>query len=262
MVEWNAGEYNRHSSLQAAMVEEQLGRLTLEGAERILDIGCGDGKITAQIAARVPRGSVLGVDPSRDMIGFADRHFGPTTRPNLRFEVADVRRLPYRQEFDRVVSFNALHWVPEQSLALRSIRTALVDTGQALLRFIPDGPRRSFEDVMEDVRHSARWAGYFTGFQKPYAHFSPQEYEELATQNGFRVLRIALEDRTWNFQTREEFVAFVRATFVEWMRQLPEGEWPPFIAEVHDQYRTLVAGSPQEANTVKLYQLEVVLEPA
>src|SRR5918992_2879352 len=104
MAEWNAGEYNRHSSLQAALAEEQLGRLTLEGAERVLDIGCGDGKITAEIAARVPRGSVLGVDPSRDMIAFASSRFGPPAQANLRFEVADARRLPYRDEFDLVVS--------------------------------------------------------------------------------------------------------------------------------------------------------------
>jgi trans-aconitate methyltransferase len=262
MAEWNAGEYYRHSSLQAALAEEQLGRLTLEGGERILDIGCGDGKITAEIAARVPRGKVLGVDPSRDMIAFAIRHFGPATRPNLRFEVADVRRLTYRREFDRVVSFNALHWVPEQDLALRSIRTALADAGQALLRFVPEGHRKCLEDVIEDVRHSARWAGYFTGFQKPYAHFSPREYEDLAHQNGFRVLRMGLEDRAWDFQTREAFVAFSRATLVEWTRHLPESDWPAFIIEVLDQYSTVTANSPQEANTFKFYQLEVVLEPA
>jgi trans-aconitate 2-methyltransferase len=69
---------------------------------------------------------VLGVDPSQNMIAFATRHFGRTTRPKLRFEVAEVRRLPYREEFDRVVSFNALHWVREKGLALPSIRTALV----------------------------------------------------------------------------------------------------------------------------------------
>jgi trans-aconitate methyltransferase len=173
MEEWNASEYNRHSSLQAALAEEHLDRLALEGAERVLDIGCGDGKITAEIAARVPRCSVLGVDPSHDMIAFATRHFGPATRPNLRFEVADVRRLTYRDEFDRVVSFNALHWVPDQGAALRSIRRALVDAGRALLRLVPQGPRRSLEDFIEDLRHSARWAGHFTGFQKPYAHFLP-----------------------------------------------------------------------------------------
>jgi trans-aconitate methyltransferase len=262
MAEWNAGEYNRHSSLQAALAEEQLGRLALERAERILDIGCGDGKITAEIAARVPGGLVLGVDPSRDMIAFAIRHFGPATRPNLRFEVADVRHLTYRAEFDRVVSFNALHWVPEQGTALRSIRIALADTGQALLRFVPEGRRRCLEDVIEDVRHSARWAGYFTGFQKPYAHFSPQEYEDLANRNGFRVLRMGLEDRAWDFRSREAFVAFARATFVEWTRHLPESDWPAFLTEVLDRYRTVAAGSPQEANTFKFYQLEVVLEPA
>ena len=60
------------------------------------------------------------------MIAFATRHFGPATRPNLRFEVADVRRLTYREEFDRVVSFNALHWVPEQGAALRSSLALIV----------------------------------------------------------------------------------------------------------------------------------------
>jgi trans-aconitate methyltransferase len=262
MAEWNAGEYHRHSSLQAALAEEQLGRLSLEGAERVLDVGCGDGKITAEIAARVPHGSVLGVDPSQNMIAFATSHFGPAVRSNLRFEVADVRRLAYRAEFDRVISFNALHWVPEQGAALRSIRTALVDAGRAVLRFVPEGRRKCLEDVLEDVRHSAQWAGYFRGFQKPYAHFSPEEYQHLASRNGFRVLRMGLEDRAWDFQTREAFVAFGRATFVEWTRHLPEGDWPAFITEVLDRYRTVAAGSPQEANTFKFYQLEVVLEPA
>src|SRR5262245_27783063 len=118
MTEWCASDYSRQSSLQQAMAEEQLALLALEGGERILDVGCGDGKITAEIASRVPRGSVLGVDPSADMIRFAASHFGPQVRPNLRFEVADVRNLPYRQEFDLIVSFNALHWVPEQAKAL------------------------------------------------------------------------------------------------------------------------------------------------
>src|SRR5688572_26926494 len=104
MTEWRASDYNRQSSLQQAMAQEQLASLTLEGSERILDVGCGDGKVTAAIADRVPRGQVLGVDPSRDMIAFASSHFGPPAHPNLRFEVADVRRLPFRAEFDLVVS--------------------------------------------------------------------------------------------------------------------------------------------------------------
>src|SRR5262245_31320966 len=149
MTEWHASDYHRQSNLQQAMAQEQLGRLTLDGGEQILDVGCGDGKITAEIAKRVPRGSVLGIDPSREMIAFASSRFGPPAQANLRFEVADARRLPYRDEFDLVVSFNALHWVPEQGTALSSIRAALKPGGRALLRLVPSGRRESLEDVLE-----------------------------------------------------------------------------------------------------------------
>ena len=67
MTEWDAAGYSRISSLQAAMAKEVLALLDLNGSERILDVGCGEGKITAEIASRVPRGSVVGIDPSHDM---------------------------------------------------------------------------------------------------------------------------------------------------------------------------------------------------
>jgi trans-aconitate 2-methyltransferase len=259
MTEWHAGDYHRHSSLQQAMAEEQLGRLTLDGGERILDVGCGDGKITAAIAARVPRGSVLGVDPSRDMIAFASGHFGPPGHANLRFEVADARSLPYRDEFDLVVSFNALHWVPEQGEALGSIRSALKAGGSALLRMVPDGRRESLEDVIEEVRRRERWADRFAGFQRPYVHFTTEVYRDLAEKAGFRVARLHAEDKAWDFKTREAFAAFARATFVAWTRRLPEAEWDAFITDVLDRYRSVAADGPHDANTFKFYQMEVEL---
>jgi trans-aconitate 2-methyltransferase len=119
------------------MAEEALGLLTLEGTASILDVGCSDGKITAEIAARLARGMVLGVDPSHEMIAFAASHCGSLGHANLRFEVADVRYLPYRHAFDLVVSFNVLYWVPAQNAALRSIAATMNATSKAILRFVP-----------------------------------------------------------------------------------------------------------------------------
>ncbi|MGH8620235.1 MAG: class I SAM-dependent methyltransferase [Burkholderiales bacterium] len=262
MTEWQANDYHRQSSLQQAMADEQLSRLTLEGGERILDVGCGDGKITAEIAARVPRGSVLGVDPSRDMIAFAAGHFGSPVQANLRFEVADARRLPYRNEFDLVVSFNALHWVPEQDVALRSIRAALKPGGRALLRQVSNGPRKSLEDVIEEVRHLSRWSGHFTGLRQPYVHFNPEDYRALAEQAGFQVVRLHVDDKAWDFKTREGFGAFARATFVEWTQHLPESDRDAFITDVLDRYQAVAADNPREASTFKFYQMEVELTSA
>jgi len=68
------------------------------------------------------------------MIAFAAAH--GALHPNLQFAVADARHLPYEHEFDLVVSFNALHWIPEQDQALGSIRSAVKPTGVAQFRLV------------------------------------------------------------------------------------------------------------------------------
>ncbi len=261
MAEWNAGDYNQHSSLQAAMAQERLDSLVLKGMERILDIGCGDGKVTAQIAARVPRGSVLGVDPSEPMIAFARANFGPAAHPNLAFAVADVRRLALQAEFDLLVSFNALHWVADQDAALRSMRAALKPAGSIMLQFVPQGERKSVEEVIEETALSPRWIGYFPNYVRPYVHFSPEEYRTLAERNGLRVLRIVTRDKKWNFGSREAFAGFARGTFGAWALTLPQGEREAFIGDALDRYRAAVAVTADEQNTLKFCQMEVVLAP-
>lgn len=261
MTEWNARDYSRQSSLQQSMAEEQLAILQIHGSERVLDIGCGDGKITAEIAARLPQGSVLGVDPSYGMIAFAAKQFASANHANLRFEVADARSLRYRNEFDLIVSFNALHWVPDQDAVLGSIHAALKPTGRALLRFVPEGSRKCLEDVIEETRKNQRWAKFFEGFERPYVHLTPEAYRQLAMRHQLRVLRMQVQDKAWDFKTRGAFVAFARATFVEWTRRLPENTWLEFITDVLDAYQQVAAERPDEANTFKFYQMDVELIP-
>jgi trans-aconitate 2-methyltransferase len=259
MTEWDAAEYARRSSLQEAMAQEALALVHLEGSERVLDVGCGDGKITAQIAARLPRGTVTGVDSSQDMITFASSHFSPALRPNLRFEVADARRLPFREEFDLVVSFNALHWIPDQEAALRSISSVMKSSGSAQLRMVPAGPRKSLEDVLEETRLSPRWTPHFRDFHAPYLHLTPEQYRALAERNGLHVRGIHTETKAWDFKSRSAFFAFSSVCFVEWTRRLPEAERPAFITDVLDRYRSVAADQPVEENTFKFYQMDVTL---
>jgi trans-aconitate 2-methyltransferase len=261
MTEWNAAEYDRLSGLQGAMAEEVLALLDLKGSERVLDIGCGQGKITAEIAARVPRGAVVGIDPSQDMIDFASSHFGPTVWRNLQFEVGDARRLRFREEFDLVVSFNALHWVPEQDAALRCIRSAMKRDGLAQLHLVSAGERKSLESVIEDTRRSAKWARYFPEFKTPYLHLTPEQYRAMAERNGLTVRRIHVAAKAWDFESRAVLVAFGAVTFVEWMRFLPEAERQAFVNDVLDRYEPVAADQPGEENTFKFYQMDVTLTP-
>jgi trans-aconitate 2-methyltransferase len=259
MTEWNASDYERISGLQLAMAEEVLAALDLDGARRVLDIGCGNGKITAEIAARVPHATVLGVDPSHEMIEFASGHYGHVIHPNLRFEIADARSLPYREEFDLVVSFNALHWIPQQEEALQSIYAAMKSDARAQLRMVCKGRRKSLEDVLEETCFSSRWAQYFEQFHKPYLHLTPEAYCELAKRNGLQVVHILNQDKSWDFKTRSAFEAFGSVTFVEWTRLLPPQEKPNFVRDVLDRYRLVASGNQGEENTFKFYQMDIAL---
>jgi trans-aconitate 2-methyltransferase len=261
MTEWDAAEYVQRSGLQEAMADEVLSLLDLDGQERILDVGCGDGRITAAIAARVPEGMVVGVDSSHAMISFASSRFGQSIRPNVRFEIADARNLPFRDEFDLIVSFNALHWLPEQDAPLRSIRLAMKSDGAAQLRLVPVGERKSLENVIEDTRLSPRWARYFREFRDPYLHLTPEQYAMVAERNGLRVRQIHTEAKAWDFKSRAAFLSFGSVTFVEWTRFLPETEKLAFINDVLDRYRSVAADRPGEENMFKFYQMDITLTP-
>lgn len=250
--EWQAEEYALISGLQSAMAAEVLALVHLKGNERVLDVGCGDGKITAKIAAQVPQGAVVGVDPSTEMIAYASKHFGSPEYPNLGFQVADARSLTFHDKFDLVISFNALHWIPDQDSALSAIASALKSSGTAQLRLVSKGERKSLEETIEDTRLSTKWAGYFPDFSNPYLHLAPEQYTAAAERNGLEVVRIHTELKTWDFKTRAGFEKFGSVTFAAWTRMLPDDRKIEFISDVLDRYLV-----NSEENVFRYYQMDV-----
>ena len=263
--DWNALAYAQHSSLQEAMANEVLGRLALQAHARVLDIGCGDGKLSARIADRVPEGRVLGVDASPDMVEFAARHFaagGSQARANLRFEVMDARALDFDGEFDVIVSFNALHWVPEQATALRGIAAALRPQGRAMLRLVVKGDITSLEEVAEATRALPRWATSFAGFVDPYLRLTAPQYAQLAEAQGLRVLRQHTQAREWDFCAPQAFIDFCSAGFGAWTSWLPESRRDAFVQDVIDAYRAAAGHREARAHVFGFYQMDIELTAA
>ena len=138
-LKWNAADYAANSVVQQTWARELIARLHLRGNEHVLDVGCGDGKITAEIARAVPQGLVVGVDASGEMISHARQTFPPLKNPNLEFHIGDARRLALRQQFDAVFSNAALHWVDDHEAILRGV-SAVLKPGGRLVVGIGDRP--------------------------------------------------------------------------------------------------------------------------
>jgi trans-aconitate 2-methyltransferase len=198
------------------------------------------------------------------MIGFAKKHFtqtmpGGASLGNLRFEVADARHLSFKNEFGLAVSFNALHWIPDQDAALRSIYSALVPSGKAQFRLVTVGARQSLESVVEETRAAPEWETCFKNFQDPYLRLTPGEYVAVAERNGFRVLRVDTQDHSWGFGSRGAFANFSAVGLVAWTDRLPVAERPKFLNDVLDRYQPVAAARAGEENTFKFYQTDVAM---
>lgn len=242
VTDWDGQGYAQVSGLQRTVAQDALSALTLDGHEWVLDIGCGDGFLTRAVARMVGRGYVVGVDPSSRMLAEARRAAAePGGGPG--FVRADARQLPFTEQFDVVVSFNALHWVRQQGKALTEIATALRMGGRAVIQMVCACERPSVETTAVQVCHSARWARWFDGFTAPFVHVEPAEFRRLAASAGLTVTSLTVTDREWDFGSREQFTAWCTVGSTSWTDRLPAEEAPAFIDDLVEAYKP-VAGRP------------------
>ncbi len=226
MSDWDGTAYRRVNSLQQWLADQVLRSLHLDGVESLLDVGCGDGRITAEIAARIPEAQVVGLDPSPRMISVAP------AGGRLSFELGEVCSMSYRQRFDAVVSFNALHWVADQRRALERIVAALRPGGWAFLVFVCAGPRASIEDVAMRVAATPRWSEQFADFEPPFVHPEVAGWSSLATSCGLAIKGCVVQEVAWDFGSREAFSQWCAVGFGAWTDRLDAADAVDFVAEV------------------------------
>lgn len=179
---WDSSLYEDRHSFVWKKAGELADLLDAKPGERILDLGCGTGHLTAQIAAR--GATVTGLDSSASMIAQARQNY-----PKIKFVLADAREFRFDEPFDAVFSNAALHWMPEASRVLGCVARALKPSGRFVLEMGGKGNIATIVDVLEAV---LRESGYEA--RNPWYFPSAGEYATLLEEHGFEV------EALWNFQ--------------------------------------------------------------
>jgi trans-aconitate 2-methyltransferase len=254
---WNAADYARSSSSQQQWAQELIAKLRLNGNERVLDIGCGDGKVTARIAACVPLGSVTGIDNSPEMCRFARKHFPNTICKNLTFVRMDACHLDFIEEFDIVFSNAALHWIFDHQSLLTGIANGLRTGGRLLVQMGGKGNAATVFEALAVMLANSRWARYYDGFSFTYGFFGTDEYRQWLIIAGFEPVRVELIPKDMVHSDREAFAGWIRTTWLPWIARLPEGEQPGFIEGLVDEYLSMYPADADGSIHIGMVRLEV-----
>ena len=255
---WNAKDYAQNSKNQFQWAKDLIPKLKLGGNEHLLDIGCVDGKITAELAKYLPNGNVVGIDSSPQRISLAKTQFPPEKFPHLTFRLMDAQNIPFQEEFELAFSNAALHWILDQAAVLRDIQRSLKTQGRLMLQMAGRGNAKEILDVFDDLFVIPEWKGYFDGFAFPYTFLGIEEYRALLLDAGLEALRVELFSKVMKFSGADELAGWLRTTWLPFTERIPVELRNVFVAEIVNRY--LEAHPKDGAGVVRLGMMRLEVE--
>jgi len=232
--EWNSSAYHRLSQPQVSWGKKVLSRLKLRGDERLLDAGCGTGRLTAELIAALPRGRVVGLDLSRNMLVEARNHL--RSKP-VNLVAADLLHLPFESAFDGIVSTAAFHWVLDHRRLFVSLRRALLPGGW-LQAQCGGGPNLArLRNRLDKLAHTSLYAPYLARFKEPWLFSGDEQAAEMLRDAGFVNVETSVEAAPTVLGDAHEYEEFVRNIILRaHLRQIPSEELrTKFVAELAER---------------------------
>ncbi len=208
--EWNSEVYHRLSSPQVSWGKKVLSRLKLRGDERVLDAGCGTGRLTAELLEALPRGRVVGIDLSQNMLSTARTHLSPDFGTRLHLLACDLLHLPFKRVFHAVVSTAAFHWVLDHDQLFRNLRDVLLPGG-CLEAQCGGGPNVArLRDRANALSSTPTFARYFAGFREPWLYEDATDAAQRLRNAGFVDVETSLEAAPTVLDDAAHYSEFVR----------------------------------------------------
>ena len=255
---WNAEVYHCHSSIQFIAASKLLGKLDITACKQIIDLGCGDGKITAEIAKRLSNATVIGIDVSQPMIDIAKRLFPQELHPNLTFMVKDIRVLDHIGHFDFVCSFFALQWIEQLDGVFKNISQSLKPNGIFAL-IVPLHISLALNQAIEEIVALPEWSQYFQDFTSGWYFRSPSDLQSLLLANHFKIRSIAVVPQEMIFSTREDLEKFV-LPWLTYLDQIPNHLKDSFLQRLFDRYIELEPCLSNGSTVYKYSYIEIIAE--
>jgi len=224
--EWDAKTYDQVSDPQFSWGMEVLERLQLSGDESALDAGCGSGRVTEQLLARIPDGHLLAVDGSAAMITEARERLGE----GVDYLVADLAELEIETPVDLVFSTATFHWLPDHDRLFGRLRAALRPGGRLVAQCGGEGNVARHAEAIAKAAADPEYADHFADAEGLWNFAGPEQTEARLAAAGFAEARCWLQPKP--VQPPDPLAFTSTVTLGPLLAQLPEEKQRPFAEAV------------------------------
>ena len=246
--EWNSSVYHRLSAPQVSWGKKVLSRLRLRGDELVLDAGCGTGRLTAELLEALPRGKVVGIDLSQNMLNSAREHLAAQFGTRVALVSCDLLHLPFDRAFDGIVSTAAFHWVLDHDRLFAGLHRALVPGGW-LEAQCGGGPNIArLRGRANALAATPKFAPFFAGFHEPWLFEDAEGAAATLRRAGFVDVETSLESAPTVLDDANHYREFVRniillrhlenlpteqarGEFITTLTELAAADNPPFVLD-------------------------------
>lgn len=233
--EWDAQTYHEVSDPQVEWAHEILSQADLRGDERVLDAGCGGGRVTALLLDRVPDGHVVAVDASTRMLEQAREHLADHPE-RVTFHHADLTEIEVDEPVDFVFSNAVFHWIPDHGALFRRLAAASASGAHLLAQCGGEGNIARVREAADEVSRRPPFAEHFADFGHEWHFASPGDTRARLERAGYAQIEARLEQRPVRLRVggpAERYLATVILRLH--MARLPEQLHRPFAGAVAER---------------------------
>ena len=228
---WDPVQYNRFADQREQPFVDLVGLLEPVERPAVVDLGCGDGRLTAGLHRRLGASGTLGVDRSASMIGAASAHATDT----VAFELGDIGEFEAPGRYDVVVANASLQWVPDHPSVLARWARALRPGGQLAVQ-VPANADHPAHRLAAEL--AAEWLADPPGDPVAENVLAPEAYSVLLDQLGFDRQHVRLQVYLHHLASTADVVEWVKGTTLTRFTEPLGARWPAFV----DHYRERLLG--------------------
>jgi len=211
--EWNAAEYHRLSAPQFHWGQRVLRELNLAGDECLLDAGCGTGKLTRLLLENLPRGRVIGLDLSFNMVAHARQGLYPDYGDRAGFVAADMTALPFGSCFDGIFSTASFHWVKDHDALFQNLSAALRPGGWLHAQCGGGANLKRLRERVKSLAANPEFSRWLGAFPEPWFFADAESTAVRLQRAGFVEVETGIEQASFTVSSSQELQDYLQ-TFV------------------------------------------------